>query len=251
VSSIAISGVVFACVFGGGLVGIFLRTALPERYLNADTKEVVKLAIGLIATMSALVLGLLINSAKSSYDTHRIGLARMSANIGLLDRILSHYGPESQEARNGLRQSVVRILEQTWPTNGSQTVQLEPTITGGEALYDQIQALSPRNEAQRVLQAKALSIAFDIGQTRWLMFQQTGGSVPIPFLAILAFWLTVLFLSFSLFAPPNATLVTTLLAGALSVSGAIFLILQLDRPFEGLIQISSDPLRSALAHLGQ
>jgi hypothetical protein len=119
VSSIAISGIVFACVFGGGLLGIFLRTALPEHYLNTDSKEVVKLAIGLIATMAALVLGLLINSAKSSYDTHRIGLARMSANIGLLDRILSHYGSETQEAGNVLRPSVVRMLEQTWP-NGDR-----------------------------------------------------------------------------------------------------------------------------------
>lgn len=250
-SSILISGIVLACVFGGALLGSFLRAALPEHHLSTDSKDLVKLGIGLIATMAALVLGLLIASAKSSYDTQRSGLARMSANIGLLDRMLAHYGPETKEARSVLSQSVVRVLDQMWPNDRSQTVQLEPPAAGGEAVYDRIQALSPQNEAQRSLQARALSIAVDTGQIRWLMLQQAGSSIPMPFLVVLAFWLTIIFVSFSLFAPPNATVMTTLLVCALSVSGAIFLILELDGPFEGLIEISSAPLHNVLEHLGQ
>lgn len=250
-SSMAVSWIVFACVFGAALLGFFLRAALPEPHLSTDSKDLVKLGIGLIATMAALVLGLLIASAKGSYDKQRSELTQMSTNIILLDRVLAHYGPETKEARNLLRHSVVRVLDQMWPEDGSRIAQLDPMAAGGEALYDQLLALSPQNEAQRSLQAKALGITVDIGRTRWLMFEQQGSSIPMPFLVMVAFWLTIIFLSFSLFAPPNATVVATLLVCAVSVSGAIFLILQLDRPFEGLIQISSAPLRSALEHLGQ
>jgi hypothetical protein len=250
-SALAIAVIVFACVFGGALLGMLLRAALPEHHLSTDSKDVVKLGMGLIATMAALVLGLLIASTKGSYDTQRSELTQMSTNIILLDRVLAHYGPETKEARNLLRHSVVRVLDQIWPEDSSQPAQLDPTAAGAEPLYDKIQALAPQNEAQRSLQAKALSTTTDIAQTRWLMFEQQGSSIPMPFLVVLVFWLTIIFVSFGLYAPPNATVFMTLFVCAVSVSGAIFLILQLDRPFEGPIQIPSTPLRTALAHLGQ
>jgi hypothetical protein len=96
-----------------------------------------------------------------------------------------------------------------------------------------------------------MQISADLGRTRSLLLEQTGGSIPMPFLVVLVFWFTVIFITFGLFAPPNATVIAVLLVCALSVAGAIFLILELDRPFEGLIQISDAPLRSALARLGQ
>ena len=167
VSSLAISLTVFACVFGGVLLGMFLRTILPEHHLSPDSKDVVKLGMGLIATMAALVLGLLVASAKNSYDTQRSGLTQMSANIMLLDRVLTHYGPETKDTRDLLRRSVVRVLDQMWPEDRSHPAQLEPTAAGAEPLYDTIQALSPQNEAQRSLQAKALGISTDIAQTRY------------------------------------------------------------------------------------
>jgi hypothetical protein len=250
-SALAIAVIVFACVFGGALLGMLLRAALPEHHLSTDSKDVVKLGMGLIATMAALVLGLLIASAKGSYDKQRSELTQMSTNIILLDRVLAHYGPETKEARNLLRHSVVRVLDQMWPEDSSQPAQLDPTAAGAEPVYDKIQALAPQNEAQRSLQTRALSTAIEIAQTRWLMFEQQGSSIPMPFLVVLVFWLTIIFLSFGLLAPPNATVIATLLVCAVSVSGAIFLILQLDRPFEGLIQIPSTPLQTALAHLGR
>lgn len=250
-SSLAISLTVFACVFGGVLLGMFLRAALPEHHLNPDSKDVVKLGMGLIATMAALVLGLLVASAKNSYDTQRSGLTKMSANIMLLDRVLTHYGPETKEARDLLRRAVVRVLDQMWPEDGSRPAQLQPTAAGAEPLYDEIQALAPQNEAQRSIQAKALSISTDLAQTRWLMFGQQGSSIPMPFLVVLVFWLTILFASFGLSAPLNTTVLATLFVCALSVAGAIFLILELDQPFEGVVQVPSAPLRNALAHLGQ
>jgi len=251
VSAIAIGCIAFACMFGGALLGIFLRAALPEHHLRTESKDVVKQGMGLIATMTALVLGLLIATAKDSYDTQRNGLTQMSVNIFFLDRTLAHYGPETKETRDLIRRSVVGSLDRIWPEAGSRPAQLAPMAAEGEALYDKIQALSPQNEAQRSLQAKALSISIDIGQARWLMFQRTSSSTPVPFLLVLVFWLTIIFVSFGLFASPNATVIAVLLLCALSVAGAIFLLLELDTPFDGLIQISSAPLRNALAHLGQ
>lgn len=248
---IVTGAIVFACVFGGALLGILLRAALPEHHLNADSKDSVKLGIGLIATMAALVLGLLIASAKSSYDTQSQELVQLSANVVLLDRLMAHYGSETKQLRDLLRRGVLRVLDQIWPEDGSRATQLDPTAAGVEVLYDKILELAPQNDVQRSIQAQAAKVAIDLGQTRWLLFEQRGSSISMAFLTVLVFWLTIIFLSFGLFAPRNATVIVVLFVCALSVSGAIFLILELDRPFEGLIQISSAPMRSALAHLGQ
>jgi hypothetical protein len=128
---------------------------------------------------------------------------------------------------------------------------LEPRSAGGEALFDKIQTLSAKDEVQRSLKSQALSIAMSIGQTRWLMYEQGAASISMPLLIVLVFWLTALFISFGLFAPRNGTVVASLLISALSVSGAIFLILEMYVPYAGLIQVSRAPLRAALAYLGK
>jgi hypothetical protein len=235
-------------------LGMLLRAFLPEKHLSAETKDVVKLGMGLIGTMTALVLGLMIASAKSSYDTQRNGLAQMSANIIFLDRTLAHYGPDSKDVRDRMHDAVEDMLRRTWPAENNPSGHTEAS-TGTEGRYedvvDKIQALKPENDAQRALQAQALKTAGDIAQSRWLLFAQKGGSIPTPFLVVMVFWLTLLFASFSLFAPRNTTAVVTLLICAVAVSTAIFLILELDQPFGGMMQISSAPLRSALAQLGR
>jgi len=246
-SSIAISLIAFACVFGGALAGMLLRGALPQDHLSADSKDTVKLGMALVSTMSALVLGLLVSSAKSFYDTQGAELNQMSSDMVALDRLLAHYGPEANETREALRGTVVGQLEQLWPQEGTRS---EAPGTA-EALIDKLQALSPKDDKQRSLQAQALNIAISVGRIRWLMYEQGNASISKPLLVIMVFWLTVVFVSFGLFAPHNATTIASLMAAALSVSGAIFLILEMYSPFGGLIQLSSAPLHSALAHLGQ
>jgi Protein of unknown function (DUF4239) len=245
---IAIRLIVLACVFGAALIGMFLRAVLPEQHLSADSKDTVRLGIGVISTMAALVLGLLVASAKNFYDAQSSELTQMSANVILLDRVLAHYGPEAKEARDLLRGAVARTLNLIWHQDHSEMV---PTATGGEVLYDKIQALSPKNDAQHALQAQASSMAIDLGKLRWLMFEQGSTSISLPLLWMLVFWLVIVFTSFGLFAPSNPTVIATLFLCALSVSGAIFLILEMYTPFGGLMQISSAPLRNALAHLGE
>ena len=250
-SSTTISLIVLACVFGGALLGIFLHAVLPQHHLSNETKDIVKLGMGLVGTMAALVLGLLVASAKGSYDNQSAELTQLSANIAVLDRGLALYGPETKEARAMLRGAVVRILDQMWSKDGTSASPEPPSAAGGEILYEKIQGLSPKNDTQRSLQSQALSIAVDIGKTRYLMYAQQATSVSMPLLVVLVLWLTVIFISFGLFAPFNATVVSSLFVSALSVSGAIFLILEMYTPYSGVIAVSSAPLRAALAHLGQ
>jgi hypothetical protein len=249
-NSIVIGLIVFACVFGSALFGMFLSKALPERHLSGDSKDIVRLGIGLIATLAALVLGLLIASAKGSYDAQSNELTEMSANIVLLDRILAHYGAETADTRALLQIAAARTLDRLWPKE-RQTHQMVPNEGGGEILFDKIQDLQPKTDSQRSIQSQALNIAIDLGKTRWLLFEQGSSSVSIPLLVVLVFWFAVIFSSFGLFAPRNATTLITLFLCALSVAAAIFLILEMYAPFQGTIQVSSAPLRSALEHLGK
>jgi hypothetical protein len=250
-SPISIAWTVLACVFGGALSGVGLRLILPERHLTSDSKDVIKLAMGLTATMAALVLALLISAAKSSYDAQRNEVTQLAANVVLLDRVLAHYGPETKEARDLLGHTAAGMVDRIWTEDRSQAAAGGVTAAGGEAFFDKIQELSPKDDVQRSLLAQALKMSIDLGQTRLLLFEQSGRSIPMPFLALLVFWVTIIYVSFGLFAPPNATVIVTLFLCALSISGAILLILELDRPFGGLIEISSVPLRNAVAQLGK
>jgi hypothetical protein len=198
--------------------------------------------------MVALVLGLLVASAKGSYDAQSTELTDMSSRIVVLDRVLAHYGPETKEVRDMLRSSVVQILDQLWSKNGTAA---SPQSASAEPLFDKIQGLSPQDDSQRSLKAQALGIGMSVGRTRWLMYEQATASISMPLLVVLVVWLTALFASFGLFAPRNATVLASLFVSALSVSGAILLILELYTPYRGIIRLSSAPLRSALTHLGQ
>jgi hypothetical protein len=249
-SSLEISLITLAVVFGGALLGITLRVVLPQHQLTGESREVVKLGMGLIATMAALVLGLLIASAKSSYDTQNAELTEMASKAVLLDRILAHYGPETKEARDMLRGSVASVLEMVSSKAGDGPFQFGMSANG-EILYDKIQGLSPKDDAQRSIQAQALTIMMALGQTRLLLAAQKNNSVSLPMLVVLVAWLAIIFISFGLFAPRNVTVVVSLLVSALSVSGAIFLILEMYSPYAGLIHVSGAPIRAALTHLGQ
>lgn len=249
-SSFTIAAIAFLCVFGGSLIGMYLRPLLREHHLSSETKDLVKVGVGLIATMSALVLGLLVASAKSSFDTQKSEVGQISANVILLDRALAHYGPETKDVRDHLRSSLEQTIGQIWSTTGPVSAQAQPTASS-EILFDKIESLTPKTDAQRGLQSQAVKTAIDIGQTRWLMFAQKTSAVPLPFLIVVLFWLTITFLSFGLYAPRNGVVFTTLFLCALSVAAALFLVLELDRPFDGFIQISSEPMRNALVQLGR
>jgi hypothetical protein len=249
VNVFVISGAVFVSAFGGALLGLSAQYALPEHHLSADTRDPVKLGIAFVATMSALLLSLLIATAKNAYDTRSNQLTQMSADIVVLDRLLVHYGPETKDARVLLRDAAVAGLERFRPTNRDGATSLAPTGSF-EAIYDIILDLSPQDEIHRSLRGEALGTAIALGRTRLLLFENAGSSIPFPLLVVLVFWVAIIFASFGLFAARNVTVVVAFLVTALSVAGAIFLIVELDQSFEGMLQISSAPLRAALARIG-
>jgi hypothetical protein len=252
-SSLAIAVIALACSFGGAVLGIVLRAALPESHLSDESKEVIRLGTGFVGTMAALVLGLLVASATSAFNAEDSGFQQLATNYTLLDRALNYYGPEAEGAREKLRRSVDTVLDRLWPTGGPRSSGFSsPDITAAhEDLFASIRDLSPHNDAQRLIQTQAVQIGVELGKTRWGLSQGESSSIPAPFLVVLMFWVAALFTAFGLLAPRNATVVVVLLVCALSVAAAIFLILDLGQPFEGMIRVSSEPLREARSRLGR
>ena len=248
-----IGAIVFACAFGGALLGMRLRGILPQTDLGEDSKDAVKLGMGLVATMAALVLGLLVATAKGSYDEQKSGLNEIAANLILIDGALALYGPEALPARHRLRGIVADGLKNIWPVDGSSESRLAPDSSAeGEEFHSLILGLQPANDKQKELLTMARQLSIEVGKDRWLMVAQSeGAAIPMTFIVILVFWLVVLFISFGLYSPRNLTVIGTMFFSALSVSGAMFLIIELAHPFEGLVQVSDLPLRTALSHLVQ
>lgn len=250
-SPIAVSLLAFALALLGILLGSFMQRMLPEGHLDSDSKEVVKLSMGVVATLAALVLGLLVASAKSTYDARESEINQITATLILLDALLEKYGEGAQGARASLRQAIPPVVDKIWKEAQSAPLQSAPfkAAAEGEAFYQRVQELQPSNDAQRGLKDRISQVTNDLIQSRFLLFSHLGNSIAVPFLAVLLFWLLILFAGFSLMAPANATTLASLIICALSVSGAIFLILELDHPFSGLIVIRSEPLRNALPAL--
>jgi hypothetical protein len=241
------------CIFSGSLIGLGLQRLLPGHHLSKETQDVVKLGAGTIATLTALVLGLLVSSAKSTFDTMNNGIVQGSAKIILLDRALARYGPETKAAREQLKRSIAASVETVWPTEKTGVLALTAfeRANAMELVQDKLSELTPQKDVQRQTLAQAQQIVGDLSQTRWMLIEQEQNQLPLPLLVILVFWLTLLFVSFGLFAPTNATSLTVLFVGACAISAAIFLVLELSKPLEGFIKLSNAPLRNALQHLNQ
>ena len=236
--------IVVTCTFGGALLGMWLRTTVPAHHVDAESRDTVTVGIGLIATMTALILGLVTASAKSSFDAMDSAVKTTAIEVLTLDRVLARYGAETGAIRQGLQRAVGARIDMIWPQGAATPATLDPMRSGAgaqaEGLADAIRALTPRDDAQRALQARALDLTEALLQARWLVLAGTEASVPVPFLVILVFWLTITFASFGLFAPRHATVLAVLFVCALSVGSAVFLVLEMDTPFDGVLKISAD-----------
>ena len=248
-----IAFIVFCCVFGSAVTGLCLRAILPAHHLSEESVGVVKLTTGLIATMAALVLGLLISSAKSSLDTVNSELVHNAANVVQLDRVLARYGPQTQEVRGLLKQmygTSIQILSSADPAQLARLGSLDATLRV-EAFERKVSELSPGTAAQRQFQASALEISDQVLAARRLTLLQRVGALPMPLLVTLVVWLSIIFAAFGMFGSFNWTVLAALCLGALSTSGAIFLILEMSTPLDGVISVSVEPMREALAMLGR
>lgn len=245
--------VAFGCTFGAALAALFVHRRLPAQHLEGDSKDVVKLVLGLVATITALVLGLLISSAHSAYDAQEAELQQLGVHLYQIDRILAHFGPDAAKERQALRDMVVADVAQIWESQGGMPAANAPWTQqrDAEALFDGIAGLTPKTELQRFGQSRALQLLASVGETRRLLVEQSSGVLSRPFLIVLVSWASVLFFGFGLLSRSNVTVVAALLVGAVSVAGAIFLILEMNQPFAGWMQVSSAPLQNALAQMGR
>jgi hypothetical protein len=253
VSSLGVAVVVFAFTFAGAAIGLYLNGRLPAAHLEGDSRDVVKLVMGLIATMSALVLGLLISSAHRAHAAQEEELQHMAVNLFQLDRALERYGPEAKDAREYLHAFVRGELAKMERPEGVTAAINAPLDgqRGAAALLDRVTSLQPANETQRFVQSRALHIIGRLAEARLLLSEQARTGISWPFMVVLVFWLTFLFMGFGLFARRNATVVAALGLGALSVGGAIFLILDMYLPYRGVMHTSVEPIRNALSLMGR
>jgi hypothetical protein len=255
VSAFGFGLLTFVCTFGGALLGIWVRSRLPTAHLSKESQDVIRLGMGLVATMTALLLGLVTAAAKGSFDSQDVAVRNAAAGILTMDRMLARYGPETQPPRDLLRQVVAARVEETWPAGGEARANgsVVPPKGGlpAEAIEDQILRLAPETDAQRWFKAEALKLSTEVLRTRWRLLGSVSGAVPRAFLAVVIFWLSMTFASFGVSAPKNATVLAVFFVAAFSVAAAVFLIFELDSPFDGLIRISSEPFRQVLANLGR
>lgn len=251
-SHLAIASIVFACVFGSSLIGLYLHDLLPAGHLSDESSGVVKMATGLIATMAALVLGLLVSSAKTSFDTANAELVQNAATVIQLDRVLAKYGPETRDIRTSLKQNYAGAVAILSSGDRSQLARLNSmeTINRSEEFERKVEDLSPRNDVQRGLKERALQMVDNVYAARWLTLLQAKGSIPISLLSVLVAWLCIIFGAFGLFARPNGTIISALVLCALSAAGAIFLIQEMSTPLDGIVRVSVEPMRDTLARLG-
>jgi len=235
------------------MLGLSLGKVLPDRHLDNEAKDIVKLTTGLIATLSALVLGLLVSSAKGTFDQVSSLLTQNAVKIVVLDRVLAQYGPETSELRAQLKKS---YTESTGELTSDDRVQLKKwdSVLGVkrlESAQSALRALAPKNEAQQELRTRAIQLSDEIASSRWFLIIQREGTISLPLLVIMVFWLCVIFAAWGVFSPRNLVVVVALLAASLSVSGATFLILEMDTPLSGWIRVSTIPIQKAIEHLDE
>jgi Protein of unknown function (DUF4239) len=251
VTALTVAIIVFVCTLAGAMLGIFISSRLPKHHRETESKSAVQLVMGLIASVAALVLGLLISSTHSSFDAQQAEVRHLAVHLFELDRALMRLGPEAGDARHLLRVIVETDAKRIWPDPKASVASFQPLHAQleGERLQERIANLSPKTDAQRIDQTRAVQLAQTVGETRLLLGEQERGSLSWPFLVVLIFWLAVLFAGFGLFVRFNATVFVALFIGALSVAGAIFLILEMNQPYSGMMQISDAPIRDVLSQM--
>src|ERR1700730_13180653 len=216
-SSLVVASIVFVCVFGSGMLGLALRTFLHDHHLSEDSTAIVKLGAGLMATLAALVLGLLIASAKVSFDRLNDEFTQTAATVIMIDRTLADYGPEAKDAREQLRRTYASAVDRFYSERGAGTADVDVSESLGrmEQFQQKLRELAPRNDMQRMLQSETLARSHDLAQTRWILFRPGEGAIPTPFLAVMVLWLGILFAGFGLVSTNYRTAFATLFVCAL------------------------------------
>ena len=230
--------------------GLFLRYKLPDSHLSGDSKDVIRLATALIGTMAAVVVALLFASTRSSYEATNTHVARLTAGVVELDQLLEEYGgPESLVLRRALRSDVTSMVSAIWRDDAPVTGELMRPLTHEETVLYKLRQLEPKTPVQTAIKTRALAVSNDVEQTRLNLLAQPPDTLSRPFITVLVLWLCFIFASFSMSSKANPTLVAVLLVCGFTAATAIYLILELGQPFDGLLQLSNRALSHALPPL--
>lgn len=248
--ALTVSLLVTACVFVGGLLGVLLHRRLPSSHLTRETQDVVKLGIGMLSVLASLVLGLLIATAKGSSDNTDRDVRSYAADLIVLAETLRDYGTDAATPTDLLRQFTSQTLHDIWPEDGAAP-DLADARAGQtlEHVRESIRALHPVDAGQQWLQDQALTLVTSLLRQRWQLIEHQGPNVRPVVLAILVSWIAVIFASFGLNAPRNATVMAAFLVCSLAIGGSVFLIIEMDNPFQGILQIPRAPMANALAQM--
>jgi hypothetical protein len=256
---------VFVLLLGGTGLGVLLRPLLPEEHRKHETVQLVQLVLGMLVTFAALVLSLLIASAKTSFDTATNDMRAYAADLIQLDARLRDYGPDAEAARVALRSYTAAAIASTWPQEspppGDYFPRVEPATDGEiesvslgallNAVGHEIGSLEPHDRYQTELAARLDQVFGRVRDMRWHLIEEAHDTISRPFFVMLTLWLMLIFLSFGLIAPHNALAFVMITLGAVSVSSTVYVIVDFDTPFTGQIVIPSDSMRDALKHMNQ
>ncbi len=244
-----IAVLVFCCLVMAVMLGRVSGGRLSDHRLTPETRDTIKLSLGLVATMSALLLGLLVSSAKGAYDSQRQQVEQMAAKVAVLDRVLALYGVESSAVRQALRATIESGIARAWPQRADTSSDLMPDFQSGDALYRAVHLLLPIDAVQGDLKAAAADLTLELAQDRALLASRALQGAPTPLLVIVVCWLVLILFGFSVLAPRNVVATVALTVAAAAVSGAILLMLEFYEPFGGLIQISPEPMVAAISRI--
>jgi hypothetical protein len=252
-NSMATFIIALASTFGFSVLGSLIATALPKQHLSGESKDFIKLGAGVIATLTALVLGLLLGSAKSSYDNINSIVIQNAARIISIDGALRQYGPEAGDLRVLLQHALANRIQKIWPNEQVSKLTIEELDSSSlpEVFLGRVRDLKPTNDSQRLAQSFIIQLTREFVQNHHILIEQSISAFPPLFQIIMLCWMASLFGTYGLFCPRNPTVFIVLLVCALSVSSAVFLINELFRPFDGLIRISGAPMLNALQHLAR
>lgn len=252
-TSLLTGAITTGCIFGGAVAGMLSRKLLPQHHLSADSQNTIKLAAAMLATLSAMVLGLLVSSAKGTYDSTNDVIMQDAVKIISLNHALQQYGPEAEGARVRAREGLAKTIAAIWPEDRAQGAGIQAVEQAhvADTLEEELNKLTPQADVQRQSLAEARRLASELVQSRLLMVEKLRNKLPVALVVVMVGWLTLLFFSFGMYAPTNPTVIMALLACVLSVSAAVFLVQEMSNPLNGVIKVSSQPFRDALRQMGE
>jgi hypothetical protein len=257
------AGVVLLVLMGSSALGLIVQPYLSEHHRSRETMELVRLIVAMLVTFTALVLGMLTTSVKSSFDKADSGMKGFAAELIQLDESLRQYGGEAASAREQLRNYTAAVIASTWseeitPPSNYYPKGLPHGMSESLVLGDKlnqvglmIRELEPQDAMHRQLVADCIQRFNRVTERRWQLIEDAGGVISVPFASVVILWLAIVFASFGLNAPRNALVCVTISIAAVSIASVIYLILDLDSPFTGVIAVSSHAMRGALAHLSR